>query len=84
MSSKTVNVQIEKLVIDGLGDINHHRVGAVIQKELVRLLGSQNLSGSLTQSAFIKAIDAKPIVKASNERRLGLRIANSVYRGINR
>lgn len=82
MKAKTINLHIEKLVIDGLRDLNRHHVGAAVQNELSRLLGSQHLPDSLTQSSSIKAIDAKPIGKVSSERRLGLQIADSVYRGM--
>ena len=84
MKAKTINLHIEKLVIDGIGDLNRHHVGTAVQNELSRLLGSQHLPDSLMKSASIEAIDTKPIGKVNSERRLGLQIADSVYRGMKR
>ena len=84
MNAKTLNLHINKLVIDGLGEVDRHNVGIAVETELHRLLTAREPQGLLKQSRSIKAIDAKPIVytRTGRGRRLGQQIAKTVYRGI--
>jgi len=78
MTIRTLNLHIEELLIDGLGEVNQHKVSMAVQSQLQRLLNTKGVYGSLQQST------AKPLarVRHGNDKRLGLQIANSVYRGM--
>ena len=84
MKPKIINLHIDRLVIDGVGDVNRKNLSAAIQTELSRLITTQGLHSSLHQSGAIEQINAKPISLTGQirERSLGNKIAGSVYRGM--
>lgn len=86
MSNKTINLFIEKITLDGLGQLNRGQLRLAIETELHRLLTDQALFPSLNHSAMINQITTKPIELPNQvrERSLGHKIANSVYRGLRR
>ena len=86
MKPKTINLHIDKIVLEGVGSVNRNQLALSLQKELHGLIDSQGLHGSLNQPASINHIKAKPISIGNRvqEKRLGNQIANSVYRGLKR
>ena len=84
MKPKVINLHIDRLVLDGIGQLNSGQLALGLEKELHRLISTKGLHASLRQSASIQQINAKPISLSNSVRghRLGQRIANSVYRGM--
>lgn len=84
MTISTLNLHIDELLIDGLGEVNEHKVRTAVQSELQILLSSNGVHRSLQQSTAVKNIIARPLapVQRGNDKRLGQQIANSVYRGM--
>ena len=84
MKPTTINLNIDRIVLDGVGKLNHGQLSIAIEKELHRLISVQGLHNSLHQSFIINQISAKPIALNSpvRERDLGNKIAGSVYRGM--
>lgn len=85
MNTKSINLYIDRVVVEGLGELHQHKLHHAVQQELQRLISNQGLHQSLNRATLIKSISAKPInAKLSSERRLGIELANSVYRGLRR
>ena len=86
MKAKAINLHIERIVLDGMGQFDRGKLNIVIQKELHRLIDSQGLYGSLNQTTSINHVNAKPISIGNRvkEKQLGHQIAKSVYRGMKR
>ena len=86
MKAKAINLHIDKIVLDGVGQLDRGQLNTVIQKELHRLIDSQGLHGSLNQTTSINHVNAKPISIGNRvrEKQLGHQIAQSVYRGLKR
>ena len=86
MKLRTINLHIDRIVLDGVGHLNHGQLSIAIESELHRLISVQGLHNSLYQSGAINQIAAKPVVLNSpvRERNLGNKIAGSVYRGMKR
>ena len=84
MKPKTINLHIDRLVLNGLGDLNSRQLNIAIQSELCRLITAQGIHRSLHQSGILDQIKAKPISLSGQikERNLGNKIAHSVYRGM--
>ena len=84
MKPKTINLNIDRIVLDGVGQLNHGQLSIAIERELHRLISVQGLHNSFNQSGSINQIAAKPIALNSpvREKNLGNKIAGSVYRGM--
>ena len=84
MKPKTINLHIDRIVLDGVGHLNHGQLSLAIERELHRLISMQGLHHSLYQSGVTNQIAAKPIVlnRSVREKNLGNKIAGSVYRGM--
>ena len=86
MKPKTINLHIDKIALEGIGTLNRGQLEVSLQKELHRLIDSQGLHSSLSQTTSIDHVNAKPISIGNRVRakHLGHQIANSVYRGMKR
>lgn len=86
MKPRVINLHIDKIVLEGIGQLNRGQLALSLQKELHRLISSQGLDGSLNQSTSINHINPRPISIGSRvrEKQLGNQIAQSVYRGMKR
>ena len=84
MKPKSINLHIDRIVLDGVGHLNHGQLSLAIERELHSLISVRGLHGSLHQSTTINQIETKPIVLNSpvREKNLGNKIAGSVYRGM--
>ena len=82
MEPKTINLHIDRVVLDGIGQMDRGQLSITIERELHRLISMQGLHSSLHQSGSINKISAKPITFSSSvrEKSLGNKIAGSVYR----
>lgn len=84
MKPKTINLHIDRIILNGVGQLNRGQLNLAIEKELHRLISIQGLHRSFNQSGSINQITAKPIVLPGQigEKSLGNKIANSVYGGM--
>lgn len=84
MKPGTINLHIERIVLDGFGQLDPGQLSVVIRKELHRLIFDQGLHRSFNQSGSIKQIAAESIelTDSLREKSLGNKIAGSVYRGM--
>ena len=86
MKPKAINLHIDRIVLDGVGQLNRAQLALALEKELYRLISSHGLHGSLNQSISIGHVSAKPLLIGNRvkEKQLGHQIAHSVYRGMKR
>jgi hypothetical protein len=81
-----INVQIERLVLDGLPIEHHHGqlVKAAVEAELGRLLAADGLADSLMSGGAMPSTRTPGIRLASdgNPTQLGQHIGRAVYGGI--
>jgi hypothetical protein len=84
MKPATINLHIDRIVLDGVGQMDPGQLSLVIRKELHRLISDRGLHSSLNQPLSIKQIAAEPIslTESIRERSLGNKIAGSVYCGM--
>lgn len=84
----TVNIHIERLVLDGLSVPYHQQeqLQAAVEMELGHLLTTNSLPNGLKQGGAISNISAGEIQLAveSDSTHLGQQIARAVYKGVNR
>lgn len=84
MNTKSINLHINKIVLEGVGHVNPVQLSHSVEKELQRLISTQGIHHSISQSMSIDSISARPIsIGASvKEKQLGHKIAQSTYRGL--
>ena len=84
MGNRTINLHINKIVLEGTGPLNRGQFSLALEKELQRLISSQGLHGSYKQSSEVARITTKAIVlpRVIREKPLGQKVANSIYHGI--
>lgn len=82
----SVELHIEKLVLDGFRPGDRYRIGEAIELELVRLFVEQGVASSLAQGGEMVPLDAGTFdlpVGASADA-IGSRLARAIYQGLNR
>jgi hypothetical protein len=81
-----VNVQIERLILDGVHIPPRERplLKAAVEGELSRLLAVDGLKKELTAGGAMPSLSAAPVQLANNNdpERFGQEIAQAVYKGI--
>lgn len=81
-----INVQIERLVLDGINIHPHERLllQAAFESELARLLTDVGLSRELSTGSALPSLSgaAIQISNTSTPERIGHQIAGAVYKGI--
>lgn len=81
-----INLQIERLVLDGLDIAPEQRpvLQAAVEGELSRLLTERGLSPDLSQGVAVPRLSASAmqLTSTSSPTELGQQIAQSVYGGI--
>jgi len=84
----TVNIHIERLVLDGLSVPYHQQeqLQAAVEMELGRLLTTNSLANGLKQGGAVSHISVGDIqlTDENNPTDLGQQIAQKVYEGISR
>ncbi len=86
MNSTNINIQIERLILDGL-PISHNQrplLQAAVEAELARLLAADGLAPNLQAGGVLPYVPGGSIQLASdgNPKTLGQQIAQAVYGGI--
>lgn len=81
----TLELNIEKLVLDGFSHGDRYRISNSLQIELNRILSEKGIPGSLINSSEISSLGLNNIVIQPHQRAevIGIRIAQSIYTGIN-
>jgi len=79
-----LDVNIERLRLDGFGTIDRHHVATAIENELARLLSNGVTSQLLTANAEIPRLRSTTIEIAPNAKAVwvGRTIAREIYRGL--
>lgn len=81
-----INVQIERLILDGINIPPHQRpvLQAAVESELARLLAADGLNPELSAGAATPSLNAAPVQMATNNNpeRFGQQIAQAVYKRI--
>ena len=84
MNVRSINLHIDKLILDGFDGLDARRLEAAVRLELQRLLSDQDTLALLRQSGNVDEIPALSISDNATvqEQSLGQQIASSVYKGI--
>ncbi len=81
-----IHLHIEQLLLDGLdiGPGQGTKVKASAEAELMRLLTEGGLASSFYEGGVMPSVEANPIQinRDANPSRLGVQIAEAIYRGI--
>jgi hypothetical protein len=83
---KTIEIQIDQLILHGFDRIERHQVGSVVQSELSRLIREQGLPLSLKQIQVIGNMNAGKfrMGKSTGPSDIGTHVAQKIYRGMAR
>ena len=81
-----INLQIERLILDGLDLAPHERplLRAAVESELARLLAAEGLNRELMAGGAFPSLSAASVQTANDNgpERTGHQIAQAVYKGI--
>lgn len=86
MKPKNIELNIEELILEGFEDRNRRAIEEAVERELSRLFAERGIPPSLENGGRIDNLDGgifemKPGLKAEM---IGVRIAQAMYRGINK
>jgi hypothetical protein len=86
MKPRNIQVHIDNLVLHGFGQVNRHRVGAAVQRELVRLIHGQGMPSFLNQTQVIGNMNAGEfeIRQSTGANSVGTQVAQKIYQGMER
>ena len=86
MKRAAIDVHIEELVLHGFNPAHRHAIAEAIQAELGRMLAAQPPPGCFRENAVIDHLDGGSFSMRSDAKPgvTGTRIAQQVYRGLNR
>jgi hypothetical protein len=81
---RTVDLQIDELVLTGLGPLDAERAAAVFERELARLVRLRGLpADSLREDRITGALAALPPLPATHSaHRLGRELAHALFTGL--
>lgn len=84
MKPKRIEINIEKLVLEGFEHADRHQIGEAVEQELIRLFTEQGIPPGLEKGGNIaslggETIEIAPGSKAPN---IGIDISKSVYGGL--
>ena len=81
MKQQTIEVHIDRIVLQGFSSANRHEIAAAVQQELNRLFQQEGIPPSLKQGGSRPELHGNNISLNSRERGLttGSKIADSVY-----
>lgn len=82
-ASPSVELNIEQLVLHGFPPQSRHCIARTVQRELTRLI-AERVPASLTNETSLGQLDAGDFQLAANTRAetVGVRVAQSIYRGM--
>jgi len=82
----SVELHIEELVLHGFSPVDRYTIGDAIQRELTRLIATHGMPGLEGKGFSADRLDAGSfqVRKHSREEDVGIKVAESVYRGLHR
>jgi hypothetical protein len=86
MKPKNIELHIEELVLDGFEESSRRAIGEAVERELSRLFNEHGIPPSLENGGKIDSLDGgtfemTPGLRAGT---VGKRVAQAVYRGLNK
>lgn len=81
---RRIDLDVERLVVEGASPAEARRIGAAVEAELTRLLAERGLPPGLEGGGEIGALDAGPVPRAPGDsaRAVGGRVAGAVARSL--
>lgn len=78
-----IELEIEKLILEGFKIRNRYRIGAAIKQELTRLLTEKGIPQNLTQGGEVPSLEGGAFKVNANAKpeTIGRQIAQSIYGG---
>jgi len=86
MKAVSLELHIEKLVLERFGSGDRVRISQAVERELARLVGEQGVPQALAQGGAISRLDGGAFVVSagSQPEAIGAQIALAVYKGLTR
>jgi hypothetical protein len=86
MKPRHVELHIETLVLHGFAPGDHHRIGAVMARELARLLAEHGVPSFLAHNIAGPSRDPGVfnVAPGATVEALGVQVAQAVYEGLNK
>ena len=83
---RSIEVDIEELVLQGFSPGDRYRIGEAVEQELTRLLADRGLPQSLENGGEIASVDggAFEVTPGSRADVVGAQVAKAVYGGLGR
>jgi hypothetical protein len=79
----SVDLHIERLVLDGFAEVDRAGLGVAVQAELARLLTERGVPTSLAAGGHAERVEGGRIAASPGaSAALGTQIAHAVYRGL--
>jgi hypothetical protein len=84
MMVRSIEVDIEELVLHGFSPCDRHRIGEAVEQELTRLLADRRVPQSLERGREIANMDggAFEVAQGSRAQVVGVQVAKAVYGGL--
>ena len=84
MKPKNIELNIEELVLHGFSPGDRYRIGEAVERELVRLIGENEVPQSLVQGGEIANVNgsAFDVAPGSRPEVIGAQVARAVYGGL--
>ncbi len=86
MTQRNIELHIEELVLHGFPPTDHHRICEAVRTELARQLAEHGAPKPLARGGRISQLDAGSfdVTPGSGADTVGIQVAQSVYRRLNR
>lgn len=83
---KTIELQIDQLILHGFDRIDRRQVGSAVERELTRLINEQGLPSSLNQTRTIGNINVGEFKtgQSTGTNSVGTQVAQKIYGGMKR
>lgn len=84
MKPQRIEINIEKLVLEGFEPGDRYLIGEAVEQELARLFAEQGIPSELERGGNVSHLDgaAIEIATGSKASNIGINIAKSVYGGL--
>ena len=84
MKTKNIELNIEELILHGFAPGDRYRIGEAVERELVRLIGENEVHQSLVQGGEIANVNggAFDVTPGSRPEVIGAQVARAVYGGL--
>ena len=86
MKPKSIELHIEELVLQGMPAGDRQRIGAVVQRELTRMLAERGMPPAVASGAEIESLSGQSfeLARGASPDAIGVQVARAVYGGIKR